>query len=253
MIFYFSGTGNSKYIAQKLAEDFNDKIVEISMNAMIQNTTYELSEDERVGFVCPVYWYNMPVIVEQYLKKLTLLNYHKQYIYAVATYANSSGYMLNQLGKVLNEKNYSLLGKYGIKMVDNYLIAYDLVKEEKQRQILQRAEKKYEKILPYIKERISTEMTDKGLMAFTTPILKPFYTHANHIKKFYVTNACKGCGKCEKECPCNVISIKEGKPTWSGNCSFCLKCINCCPAEAIQYGKGTENRKRYQYKKYQHN
>lgn len=130
-------------------------------------------------------------------------------------------------------------------MVDNYVVAYDLVNEEKQKDILDKANQRIEEIIPYIEERRKTEYLHKGAIAFMTPILKPFYQHANHTKKFYVDHNCIGCGKCERECPCNVISLKEGVPTWNGKCSFCLKCINSCPVSAVQYGKGTEKRRRY--------
>ena len=153
--------------------------------------------------------------------------------------------MLGQLSKLLAKKGYILSGKYGVKMVDNYVVAYDLVNEEKQKDILDKANQRIEEIIPYIEERRKTEYLHKGAIAFMTPILKPFYQHANHTKKFYVDHNCIGCGKCERECPCNVISLKEGVPTWNGKCSFCLKCINSCPVSAVQYGKGTEKRRRY--------
>lgn len=245
MIFYFSGTGNSRFIARRLAKHFDDRVIEINKKNMAKTSTYKLSKDERVGIVCPVYWYNMPMLVEEFLSKLRLEGYDKNYIYAVVTYGNSSGNMLGQIEKVLSKRGYVLSGKYGIRMVDNYVVAYDLVNEDKQKQILVKAVQKCDTFMPYIEKRASVELTEKGMIAPLTPILKPFYTHANHTKKFRVTSSCVGCGKCERECPCQVITLKEGGPNWSGACSFCLRCIHSCPTKAIQYGKGTEKRRRY--------
>jgi epoxyqueuosine reductase QueG len=39
--------------------------------------------------------------------------------------------------------------------------------------------------------------------------------------------------------------MSEGKPSWNKKCYQCLKCINGCPEEAIQYGSKTIGRKRY--------
>lgn len=245
MIFYFSGTGNSKYVAKKLAAHFNEEVVEISQKELRQKRSYVLSENERIGIVCPVYWYNLPMIAEAYLSKLEFQSYKGQYIYAVATYANSCGNMLGQLSKLLAKNGYILSGRYGVKMVDNYVVAYDLADDKKQKQILEKANKRLEEIQTYIEERRTALYIHKGSIAFMTPVLKPFYNHANHTKKFYADEKCIGCGQCERECPCEVISLKEEKPNWSGQCSFCLKCINHCPQKAIQYGKGTIKRRRY--------
>lgn len=51
MIFYFSGTGNSKYIASCLAERFGDSLIEITDKLNSTHDTYTLKDDERVGIV----------------------------------------------------------------------------------------------------------------------------------------------------------------------------------------------------------
>ena len=140
----------------------NERIVEISQKELDQNKSYELSENERIGIVCPVYWYNLPMIAEAYLSKLEFQSYKGQYIYAVATYANSCGNMLGQLSKLLAKKGYILSGKYGVKMVDNYVVAYDLADEEKQKDILDKANQRIEEILSYIEERRQIEYLHKG-------------------------------------------------------------------------------------------
>lgn len=72
-----------------------------------------------------------------------------------------------------------------------------------------------------------------------------FEKYGINVSKFYVTDDCISCGKCAKVCSLNIITLKEGKPHWSGECSQCLGCINCCPKKAIQYGKGTAKKGRY--------
>lgn len=56
MIFYFSGTGNSKYIAEKIGGCHNNKGVSISkeMRSNHGELEYYLKKDEIVGFVYPV-------------------------------------------------------------------------------------------------------------------------------------------------------------------------------------------------------
>ena len=76
-----------------------------------------------------------------------------------------------------------------------------------------------------------------------------FNTFAMSDKSFYVTDACIGCGLCEKNCPTGNIKLADKKPTWNGDCTVCLSCINRCPKAAINYGHGTEKRGRYYFGK----
>ena len=41
-----------------------------------------------------------------------------------------------------------------------------------------------------------------------------------------------------------------GKPVWAAQCYQCLRCINECPQQAIQYGKATAGRHRYTIRAY---
>lgn len=54
MIFYFSGTGNSAWVARQLAEGQNEELLSIAME-IDRNKAYKLKEGEKVGFVFPVY------------------------------------------------------------------------------------------------------------------------------------------------------------------------------------------------------
>lgn len=245
MIFYFSGTGNSKYIAGKIAKSLQDEMIEMSQDSITQKMRYKLRENEKIGFVFPVYWYNMPMIVEKFVSMFEIEGFDRNYVYAVVTYGNSAGNVLNALGKMLNSKGIALDGEFGITMIDNYVVAYDVPDKAKQAQILEHANQEYEEIIGSIANGIKDKKITKGLIALFSPILKPFYVNANHTKKFYATDDCVSCKQCEIECPCNVIKVEEKGPKWEGDCSFCLKCIHRCPKRAIQYGGQTIKRGRY--------
>ena len=48
MIFYFSGTGNSAWVARQLAEGQNEELLSIAME-IDRNKAYELKEGECMG------------------------------------------------------------------------------------------------------------------------------------------------------------------------------------------------------------
>jgi len=248
MIFYFSGTGNSKHIADKIASSTGDRQVYISKSIIENNETYEIGENERIGFIFPVYWYSMPTIVENFIEQMKLSGYQKQYVYAITTYGIAAGNVMDRLTLILNNKKVQLNGIFGVKMVDNYVVGYNIVNIDKQRIILNNAEVEIDKIMSIIERRDNMEYIKKGVIAAVTPITGYAYRKTNHTKKFRVTQECNGCKQCERSCPCNAIHMEDGKPVWVGECTFCLKCIHGCKQSAIQYGKFTDKRERYQYK-----
>lgn len=248
MIFYFSGTGNSKHIADRIANSTGERLVDISENIIQKNETYNIKENERIGFVFPVYWYCMPKIVEKFIVQLKLSGYQKQYVYAITTYGLAAGNVMDRVIHVLSNKQVRLNGIFGVQMVDNYVVGYNIIHVDKQRTILKNAEVEIAKIMSMIECRENIEYIKKGNIGFVTPITGYAYRKANHTKKFVATQECNGCKQCESSCPCNTIHMMDGKPMWAGECTFCLKCINGCKQSAIQYGKYTKKRDRYQYK-----
>lgn len=191
----------------------------------------------------------MPTIVQKFINSIKIKNYKDQYTYVVVTYDNSAGYSINSLDKLLKTKGIRLNGRFGVAMIDNYVIAYNLKSKELQKKKLSHAKITLENIKELIQKEGNESSYKKGILAPITPVVNILYKNANHIKKFYADDKCTSCGLCEKDCPCNTITIKDGKPAWHGECTFCLKCINTCPKSAIQYGKGTINRERYTFSK----
>ena len=69
MIFYFTGTGNSLYAAQKLADE-GEKIISIVDALRSKAFHYTLNAGEKLGFVFPVYFYTVSDPVLELVRKL---------------------------------------------------------------------------------------------------------------------------------------------------------------------------------------
>lgn len=244
MIFCFSGTGNSLYVAKEVSKETNEEIIRITEDELKKNKKYKLKENEKLGFVFPIYWWGMPMIAEKFIKQMSIDNVQSHYVYAIATFGLAGNNGMHDLKSILAQKNIYLDSQYEVKMVDNYVVAYDIADKQKQKKILDQASVNVQNIINKIKIEDNNKISDL-IGATLKPIVHHFYKVQNHKKKFYALDKCIGCGLCEKECPCNTIEINDGKPIWKDNCSFCLHCIHSCPVQAIQYGKGTEKRHRY--------
>ena len=70
MILYFSGTGNSKYVASRIKDSTDDEIFSIEDCIKVNNYKFSLDEGESLGIICPTYFFGVPVIVEDFLKRV---------------------------------------------------------------------------------------------------------------------------------------------------------------------------------------
>ena len=78
------------------------------------------------------------------------------------------------------------------------------------------------------------------------PVNALFYRFFVHDGPFRSTDACVGCGKCAERCVLGDIRMEAGRPVWSGKCTHCMACICGCPTGAIEYGRSSRGRPRYQ-------
>ena len=73
MIFYFSGCGNSRFIAESIAQALDEQLVFIPEAEREGRFDYTLAEGERVGFVFPIYSWCPPQLVMDFVQKLNSL------------------------------------------------------------------------------------------------------------------------------------------------------------------------------------
>lgn len=248
MIFYFSGTGNSLYVAKRLSDN-SEKLISIAkeMENNRDSYDYKLAENESVIFVYPVYAWAPPKMVIDFVKKIRFNNYNDNYISTIVTCGEEIGNAVKLFARLLNNRGLNLSSGFSVVAPNNYIVIGDVDSKEIENNKLLRLEDSIEEIKTILmnKEK-NIYKIDKGKMPkFTTNIINPlFNNYARNIKKFYANDNCIGCKICEKVCNANCIKVDQ-KPTWSGECSQCLACINYCPTKAIQYGKSTMKKGRY--------
>ena len=262
IIFYFSGTGNSLYLAKKIADEIkNTDLIRISYKMKWTDENFEKFKNvEYLGIVSPVYALGLPVFVNQFIKhffsRLKAAGFSEnKYIFVVLNYGGLSGQALSQIDKLFSKMSVPLSLNAGLKMPDNFIPAYTIPKPEKIVKILTKSEVKLAKIIKQIKAK-NTER-DRTLPAFILPfadwLFRMFYNafvsmlrRKNFAKDFWVNENCNGCEICKQVCPVANVSLSaQKKPVWDDKCEFCLACISWCPQKAIEYKKATLNKTRY--------
>lgn len=242
MVLYFSGTGNSRYVAKKIGEISEDQI--ISIGEKIKSNDYsEVYSEKPLVFVGPVYAGRLPRVMDEYIRKVNFTGNAKAYF--VATCAATPWVTVQYTEKLCREKGFSQLGFNSVIMPQGYIAGGGTQPKEVNDKILKEAEPKIVEIAEKIRDRqrLPEEKPGKAVMS---KVLNPImYSMMISAKGFRVTDKCNGCGKCQQRCPLNNVKLTNGKPVWGKDCTHCMACIAGCPREAIEYGKKTVGKPRY--------
>lgn len=224
MVFYFTGTGNSLYIAKQ---------IEPSPHSIPQEMRKEKPEfsAESIGIVAPIYGHELPAMVKDFLKKSI---FHTDYFYLILTYGNRHGGAAELAREYCGECG--IIPDYinVIVMVDNWLPGFDM---EEQKRIDKGIEKNLAVILEDLRsrKRFVSPVTETDLAAHREFLSRMSRMPADawqHLIR--VTDSCIGCGICEKVCPSGSIRLRDGKAVHTpGRCQTCLACAHACPQKAI--------------------
>ena len=245
MILYFSATGNSKAVAQKLQHKFGGELVSIGDAVRRKRFEYELQHDEKVFFVMPVYFFGLPSVVKDFLKEFSVKG-QKAETAAVFTYGSKAGAADRMFLKYMEGKNCEVKGVYGVKMPENCVIYFKAPEEEEKKALLEEADKNIDKIIENIEEGFKNVRYSGPLLQVFSKAAHPFYDKMRKTDKFIVRDNCIGCGLCQMVCPTGTIVMEDGKPYWDDDkCAWCLGCINRCPVAAIEFGDKTKDKGRY--------
>ncbi len=96
MIYYFSGTGNSEWVAGELARLTGDEAHAIAPLAD-KAGGIAIAAPARVGIVFPVYAWGAPAIVERFCRSITIAD--GAYAYVVCTCGDEAGRAVKRLQK----------------------------------------------------------------------------------------------------------------------------------------------------------
>lgn len=256
MIFYFSGTGNTRWVAEQIAKGIGEALVSIPDMIREGRNEFELREGERIGFCFPTHGWQVPRICRNFICQLSLKNKTSTtFCWGLTTCGDNTGETMTILNKELQAIGLQAETVFSVVMPESY-VCLPFMKtdpEDRERWKIENAERQLYHIISIIKDcKRGIEELEKG----ATPRLYSYvigaYFNARMVtdKKFMVDpDVCIQCGKCAKICP--VDNIKGTPPKWihNGRCTCCLACYHYCPTHAINYGKITRKRGQYYFNK----
>lgn len=274
MIFYFSGTGNSKWAAKTLALETGDTLVSIP-EVINSDCSFTIEKDEHVGFIFPIHGWRVPSIVKEFITKLTIktlgedTSHVKHYCFCLVTAGDSIGKAMErfqqQLKSVTVNDALSLKAVCSLIMPESYvgLPSMDVDTKEKElekKELASKQLKEFSNILKQHPHKDSNQIWGWNQLIrgpipsfFSGPVGGFFERFLITDKPFHVdSRRCVKCGICANVCP--VSDIKGGlgfEPEWlhNGKCLTCFSCYHHCPHHAIEFGKRTQKKGQYFYNK----
>ncbi len=267
-IYYFSGTGNSFFVARGIASHLDGELIPIE--SLLKEKLIS-PQSKIVGIIFPVYFAELggiPSIVNDFIKKL--VNIQHKYLFAICTHHGLPGITIENFKNLIANQGGSLKAGFTVNLHISYPLKLKLKKVFLQKDFdifdvnlknnnqlprkLNYWNKKLSEIVTYVKANKSGKFETQGFVKkiLLTPhrlLMKvgyktrnsnlaeskmPFQDLVKHAdKSFQVSDSCTACGICVRVCPVNNIELIDKKPVWKHTCENCLSCFTFCPNNSI--------------------
>lgn len=243
MILYFSGTGNSRYVAERLAEELGED-APTDITAAPGHIDLDHAQ---VIWVFPIYSWGVPPVVMKFLNEVEITGSWRHWM--VCTCGDDIGLAHRQWRKAITERGWDAGGTFSVIMPNTYTLmkGFDVDPDDViRRKIATSGERIHEIAICMMQGREPDDVTTGRFASIKSKVIYPWFVkHAMSPKPFHYTTSCTGCGKCTSSCPLGNIAMTDGHPAWGTNCALCLRCYHICPSHAVAYGHATRGKGQY--------
>ncbi len=256
MIYYFTGNGNSGYVAARLGSYLHDCI-----EKTVDSTRLRVAAGgSGIGLVFPVYAWGVAPQIADFINSWTpddirQINVEKVPVWAVLTCGDETGACSDMLIKLLKQKGVSLAGVWSIIMPNTYVIlpGFDVDSHILAQQKLTSAVGRIKEIGDKIRNhKWETDVWRGNWSRLKTRLVYPLFKRWGiNPKKWNKGKECIKCGQCVRVCPVANIHLTPDGPVWGENCKSCMACYHNCPNHSLQYGKITVKKGQYKISDYQ--
>lgn len=232
-IFYFSGTNNTKKVAQTLCSEL--QALGVTTNLTDVSKPYEHTPCDTIVIAYPVYGFNPPSIILDFVKNLPE-DLNRVY------FLKTSGEPLHindasslKLMKILRKKGYKVMGEYHFIMPYNMIFKHtDELASKMFLTAKERLKTTAKEISNYVNKPIDMPYSAKFMRALCTIEHKGM---ALNGKLYRVDDTkCINCMRCVNNCPVKNISYNGENFTFGSSCLGCARCSFLCPTDAITTG-----------------
>lgn len=252
MIYYFSGTGNSRFVATRLGELLGENVCSINSP---DSESMPMS-GQSVGFVFPVYSWGVPPNVLSFIGNMpvefrTRLKESGISVWGVMTCGDEVALAPEMFADALRRNGIEAESIWSVIMPNNYVLlpGFDVDSKDVEKSKLDKAPSRVKEIANGIlAHRRVWDVTRGSMPRLKTKLIYPLFKKWGIFpKKWHYTEACIGCGKCASSCPQRNIRMVARYPKWGPDCCSCLACYHSCPFHAVEYGSVTSGKGQYHF------
>jgi len=252
VIYYFSGTGNSRNVAiwlSNVAKEYNIESQLINIAQINRRSIEPPVSDALIVFVSPIHGFNYPPIMLHFIMRfpkggnnVLLMNTRAGMLIGKFIVPGLTGIAFYLSAAILKLKGYSIKAMYPVDLPSNWISVHPGLNAKTVKYLHAR---NMEKVTAFA-HRVLTGMTDfKGLREMLqdiiiSPISLGYYFVGRFLfaKTYYASKDCNNCDVCIKGCPVKAIIKVDKRPFWTFNCESCMKCMSNCPKKAIETAHG---------------
>ena len=251
-IFYFSGTGNAKRIAQCFFEFAVKKKIDCEIYDIVKydfNKNAECFDNATIIIISPVHGFNFPKITLSFIRRFpkgnnNVILMNTRAGMKIGSYVTPGltgvAFILSSL--MLKMKGYKIVGQIPFDMPSNWLSIHPALNEETVKYLHRinygRVEKHSNKIFAGQKDFLAYRDLIQDVLI--SPISIAYYLIGRFAfaKSFYASANCDNCKACIKQCPVQAIKMVNNHPFWTFKCESCMHCMNICHKRAIETAHG---------------
>lgn len=244
IVFYFTGSGNSLYVAKHLSAQ------PLSIPQVLQGDQLEFEADE-IGLVFPDYQGKAPSIVQEFAQKVKL---KADYMFSVITYGLDNCLVTELWEEYAKQYGWHFNYINVVLMQDVYLPMFN---QDQQRTLYEQKDEEGQiaRVVEDINTRrewiyeISPEAHQRGEMIMNMVSRNPIYPATSQASFTIDRDLCVGCGTCVNVCPKKCYNFGSRGLQNNGDCTYCMACANNCPQKAIKLPREANANARYRHPK----
>ena len=254
---YFSGTGNTAYVAELFAAQMGGKCLSIEDEA---DFCAEFAAADTIAFCYPIYGSRVPLIMRQFAARHAADLQGKQLVILVTQWAFSGDgarvftdlfpkehfnvIYAEHFAMPNNVNNLILLREAGINSIRRQMMAAEIkvvriCRDINNGIIKQRGFSRFSKLLGSFQGK--PWQGNNACPGFVKGSIED--RRKGSVKIF---ENCTACGLCVIACPMKNLEVQDGTIIHKSNCTICYRCVNLCPHRAITVF--LRRRPRWQYK-----
>ena len=184
MILYFSGTGNSKYIAERIAAALSDEVLNVGDRIKAGDTS-AVNTGRDVIVSMPTYAWRIPRVASDWLEKTELIGAER--IWFVMNCGDQIGNAAKYNRQIAEQKNLEYMGTAQIIMPENYIAMFGVQDDEEARAIVRKSEPDIDRAIACIQEGKSFpaprgNLYDKLMSSTVNPIFYKLFVKADAFR-----------------------------------------------------------------------